>query len=215
MAVLLNAGRNSSMPHLDGALEETEWIKRYGPFDCPCCKHPFSNDVAYCKNCGKITTVFAITTDFITKIRRTSCTIHNKPAVNACCLCKRGVCELCYPHGPKEGGDFTCAECLEKCRELKRAFFVRLERTGICAKHSSEKRIGRCKSCGLPVCELCGYLWFKGLLFRKIVDGPFCSSCNIASYSGRGPDRPKGVKNILLQKAIDKGFSIPDFVYDA
>ena len=176
---------------------------------CHRCGHLLSNDVTFCTNCGKINTTFAPTIN-----AHQRCPVHSQPMVNVCSLCSRPVCKSCYEDEAKTYGPYKCAQCSDRCEELEDSFFAQLEQTGKCARHSNRTRVGKCKSCGVPVCELCGYLWWEGRLFRKIVDGPYCTSCNATSSSSPGTDRDNNVKSILLEHALNKSFKIPAFVYD-
>lgn len=176
---------------------------------CLRCGHPSNKDVAYCTNCGKIN---AITHPTINAHQQ--CPIHRNPMVNVCSLCSRPVCKSCYEDAEKTYGSYKCAQCLDKCQELEASYLTKLEQSGKCAKHSNRTRIGKCKSCGFPVCELCGHLWWEGRLFRKIVDGPYCASCNAELVSSQEPDKTKIMKSFLFQDATMKGFKIPSFVFD-
>lgn len=185
-------------------ISESEAIRLYGPFECPRCGQPFNDKVAYCTNCGKVTTIF-------TSEIWGQCTIHpNRVATDVCCLCKRGVCDLCYKDAPKKDSAYECVQCRQRCAELEDVYLKKLEQSGTCAKHPDRKRIGVCKSCGLPVCEQCGYLWWKGIFSPKVTDGPFCDSCDVALVS-RGH---KGKRCISFQEAIARGFDVPNSIYD-
>lgn len=70
-----------------------------------------------------------------------------------------------------------CRNCLETMDRIEKEFLARLDRDRICAKHPNERARLRCKSCGLFHCDYCLYFVTKGILRKKIADGPYCLGC--------------------------------------
>ncbi len=185
-----------------------EEISSAKPF-CRRCGHLLNHTTAYCTNCGMIHKIITSTIN-----AHQQCPIHHQPMVNVCSLCGRPVCKTCYIGETTLQSPYKCAQCLKKCEEVESSYRTNLEKTGKCARHSTRTRIGKCKSCGYPVCELCGYLWLEGRLFKKIIDGPYCTSCNTAYFSSAGSEDKRKLTSILFQSAVSKQIKIPHSVLD-
>ena len=178
------------------------------PF-CHRCGHLLDENVGYCTNCGKIYKAIAPTINAYQQ-----CPIHRQPMVNICSLCGRPVCRTCYEGEMILQSPYKCSQCLQKCEELESSYRMNLEKTGKCARHSTRTRIGKCKSCGYPVCEVCGYLWLEGRLFKKVIDGPYCTSCNAAFLSSSDSRSKRKPTSILFQLAVSKRLTIPHSVFE-
>ena len=153
---------------------------------CHRCGNPLNNEVAYCTKCGEINTVFATTIN-----AHKPCPVHNQPIVNVCSLCNRPVCKSCYENDSQKDGPYKCAQCLAKCAQLETSYLEQLEKNGKCARHSKRTRVGKCKACGFPVCEYCGYLWMEGRLVHRITDGLYCANCSKTLISSISRERRK------------------------
>ncbi|MCP4608969.1 MAG: hypothetical protein GY845_09680 [Planctomycetes bacterium] len=186
----------------------TEELSPAKPF-CHRCGHLLDDSTAYCTNCGKIHKVIASTIN-----AHQRCPIHSQPMINVCSMCGRPVCKTCYEGEVTLQSPYKCTQCLQKCEEIESSYRMNLEKTGKCAKHPNRTRIGKCKACGYPVCEFCGYLWLEGRIFRNIIDGPYCTSCNTACLVSPGSENKNKFTSILFQLAVSKQMNIPASVFD-
>lgn len=184
---------------------ESEWIRNHGPFTCARCDEPFNDVTAYCSRCGKITHVFAQGDS------RRQCPIHKlEPPIGFCNLCQRPVCETCrleceVTETPRT---FYCRECKSNCARLESVFLKEIFERGVCPRHRDAGSSLRCRDCKLPVCNDCAYVWVRGLIFKRIVKGPFCQACKFkntpSEYRTGGIAEDGAISGALTGHLIDR-----------
>ena len=150
-----------------------------GPLDrCPRCWAPVAQDFAYCYTCGKTSLVFK---SLPVEHRGQCYRDGTHPAEWTCCLCRQPICRQCCA---RETNPFTgagplwhCRQCVDAASAIETTFFALLSATRCCSKHRDIPAAFACKDCKLPLCLSCAYFTSKGILARKVGDGPYCLGC--------------------------------------
>lgn len=197
----------ANLPKFFTELEgEAQLIQRHGPFECPRCHEPYDDITAYCRQCGYVTHVFAGID------RSNECPTHtSQPPVDFCCLCGRTVCKLCKQEF--EAGEsprtYHCKDCASICERLEKAFLKDILNRKVCPRHRDTRSELKCRECGLPACDSCAYVWVEGLLFKRIINGPFCEACKFKSF----PWRPR-LRLRTISDCRTRRMKIPQIVFD-
>lgn len=162
-----------------------------GPFDrCIRCFTPYTkeDEVAFCRNCGHISLVLPVPE----RKPKGKCRSHREPFVGYCCLCGKPVCEDCIETSntrlplvdrdlgiidPKFRTFLYCSRCMNEARRIESQFLRRIEERKTCVKHENRPAKFRCIRCGLLLCPSCAYFSYRGLIIKRIDQGPYCLTC--------------------------------------
>jgi len=155
--------------------------EKVGPADkCLVCFTPNPTDQSFCSKCGK--EIF----HFDDKLENESdnCFYHSSSqAIANCSGCLKPICESClaekYVRFSFIYGSYNqvyCKHCIEKIESIKQDFNNHMN-NGFCSKHHNQRSTFRCKECNITLCDYCSYFHYKGILRKKIDDGPFCLVC--------------------------------------
>jgi hypothetical protein len=150
-----------------------------GPFGlCYRCFTAYSDEFGFCLVCGYMTHHFADSDEHEGR----TCVNHTSTQANACCcLCGKPICVACLE---REGYSISAASCLPCCRgccqlasETERKYRATLAAQNCCSKHMNVKARFACQKCSMPLCEFCAYFKRRGVLRKKLGEGPYCLAC--------------------------------------